>query len=110
MRRAATTGVGRAALLCLVGAAGCTDDPPTASPNHIDALEALIVSPDELTAELQRLADWRCRTGLSTRVVPLSDALAGGDGPDDAARLRGYLRSEWDRGTLEFVTLLDRDG
>lgn len=85
--------------------AGCADDPPSPNPNRIDAPAAIIVSPDTLMGELARLTDWRSRTGLPTRLVPLSEALSTGQGPDDAARLRDYLKSQWEQHGLGFVTL-----
>lgn len=85
---------------------GCTvGDAPAPLPNRIAEPALLVISPDALTAELDRLADWRRRTGLPTEVVPLSVALGGGEGPDEAARLRDYLRRRWQESAVEQVLL-----
>ena len=83
------------------------DDAETFTPsdNQLDAVVSVVVAPDALAGELERLAAWQCSKGISSRVVPLSEALAGGSGPDDAARLKSYLQSLWAGGSLRFVTL-----
>ncbi len=81
------------------------EDPGEVSDNHIEGTEALIVSADEMMDEVQPLADWRCRSGVPTRHVALSDALDAGDGADDAARLKDYIRQVWEEGQLRYVLL-----
>ncbi len=66
---------------------------------------AIYIAPDDLVEDVQEIADWRCRTGMTAQVVPLSEALDNGSGPDDAARLRDYLTQRWEGGTLEYVIL-----
>jgi len=73
--------------------------------NVLGQPEALYIAPDDLVDDVQVLADWRCRSGLPAHVVPLSDAVAQGDGPDDAAALRDYLRQRWEADGIEYVVL-----
>jgi hypothetical protein len=67
--------------------------------------QAIYIAPDDLVDAVQEIADWRCRTGVTSEVVALSDALDGGSGPDDAARLRDYLTERWQGGNLKYVIL-----
>lgn len=94
-----------AALAAVALPLGCSDDPPEPLPNLLEQPTALIISPDDMVGELERLADWRRRGGVSTQLVMLSEALAEGEGPDDAARLRDYLRGRWEQGSITSVAL-----
>ena len=89
----------------VVATVGCTDEPPDPLPNQIDRPAAILVSPDALSCELSRLVDWRNRSGVPTRLVPLAEALARGNGSDDDAQLRDYLQAQWESLGLRYVTL-----
>jgi Peptidase family C25 len=96
------------AAACSFTACSSESEEQAASPptdNRIDRFDAVIVAPDDMVESYAPLAAWRTRTGLSTRVISLSDALAQGQGPDDAARLKDALWQVWQDGDLRFVTL-----
>ena len=87
--------------LCLLA---CTAG-PSVEGDLLSAPTALYVAPDDLVEDVQEIADWRNRTGIPSQVVALSDALAEGNGSDDAAALKDYLRARWEGDGIEYVIL-----
>jgi len=97
-------------VLAFAFAAACSSEPaeptpPTILDDTLPQTELLIVAPDDYAATLQPLVDWKCQRGVPTRLVMLSAALDAGTGPDDAAKLRDYIKSEFEKGSLRHVLL-----
>ncbi|MCL4741662.1 MAG: hypothetical protein KJZ54_05595 [Phycisphaerales bacterium] len=65
----------------------------------------LIVAPRELAGALGEFVEFK-RERLVTTLVTLEDALAAGEGVDDAERLKRYLYARWREGGVRHVLLV----
>jgi len=65
----------------------------------------LIVAPAELAGALGEFAEFK-RERLTTTLVTLEDALAAGEGADDAERLKRYLYARWREVGVRYVLLV----
>ncbi|MCW5777411.1 MAG: hypothetical protein KIS87_13325 [Phycisphaeraceae bacterium] len=65
----------------------------------------LVVAPRELAGALGEFVEFK-RERLATTLVTLEDALAAGEGVDDAERLKRYLFGRWREGGVRYVLLV----
>jgi len=89
--------------LLVIALAACSSPDPVEG--DLADPQAIYIAGDDLVEAVQEIADWRCRTGVTSQVVSVSEALDGGSGPDDAAKLRDYLTTRWEEGNLQYVIL-----
>ena len=65
----------------------------------------LVVAPAGLAGALGEFVEFK-RERLATSLVTLEDALAAGEGADDAERLKRYLYERWREGGVRYVLLV----
>jgi hypothetical protein len=86
---------------------GSDTAPPTRDVLEAPPVRLLIVTSGDLEDSMAPLAAWKNKIGIPSEIVLLPDAIASGEGVDDAGRLFDYISSRYSRsgGNLSYIIL-----
>jgi hypothetical protein len=82
-------------ILSLLSACSPVFDGEAAAEERLTEPSLLVVAPDDLVWAWAPFVDWKRSLGVPTVLEPLSHALDGWPGADDAARLKARLAEAW---------------
>ena len=82
-----------------------TADSSMVAPNE-NTGRTIVICPDEWTANIQPLLDWRAAKGVATKLIKFSEVTGGAAGNPTTAQVQATIKGEYDKGGLTYILLV----